>query len=222
MPATFPAHPAAVLPLKLWRPRWFDGVALTIGSMAPDLAYALDGSWLERPVPGLPATWQVAHSLPWHPFWVVPVAFVFCPLIRWSAPTVAPLLPRPLRGYASIGPGPRWFVTAASAIIGGASHVLWDRLADGPLDLPSSILGGVLGLWLILHFGRHLPTPTPQTPSARPFSFWAVASAVFAAGLAVLPFLPGFVLAHTSSARLILLAIAAVLAATLVRRLRPV
>jgi len=43
MPATFPSHAAAVLPLKLWRPRWFDGVALVVGSMAPDLGYPLVG-----------------------------------------------------------------------------------------------------------------------------------------------------------------------------------
>ena len=41
MPATFPSHAAAVLPLKLWRPEHFDGVALVIGSAAPDLLYAM-------------------------------------------------------------------------------------------------------------------------------------------------------------------------------------
>ena len=51
MPATFPSHAAAVLPLKLWRPRWFDGVALVVGSMAPDTHSAaglLLGSVLTR------------------------------------------------------------------------------------------------------------------------------------------------------------------------------
>ncbi|MEV0457031.1 DUF4184 family protein [Catellatospora methionotrophica] len=43
MPLTLPTHPVAVVPLKLWRPRWFDGVALTIGAIAPDLAFAADG-----------------------------------------------------------------------------------------------------------------------------------------------------------------------------------
>ncbi|MEU7905931.1 DUF4184 family protein [Actinoplanes sp. NPDC049118] len=48
---TFSSHPAAVLQLKVWRPRWVDGVALAIGSMAPDLAYALDpgGGALREP-----------------------------------------------------------------------------------------------------------------------------------------------------------------------------
>ena len=43
MPLTLPTHPLAVAPLKLWRPRWFDGVALTLGAIAPDVPFALDG-----------------------------------------------------------------------------------------------------------------------------------------------------------------------------------
>jgi len=41
VPLTFPSHAAAIAPLKLWRPRWFDGVALVVGSAAPDFGYAL-------------------------------------------------------------------------------------------------------------------------------------------------------------------------------------
>jgi hypothetical protein len=39
MPFTLFAHQAPVLPLKMWRPRWFCGTALVVGSMAPDLEY---------------------------------------------------------------------------------------------------------------------------------------------------------------------------------------
>lgn len=95
MPATFPAHPAAVLPLKLWRPTWFDGVALAVGSMAPDLAYALDGSWLERPFPSLPSFWELAHSLPWFLVWALPVTIALCPLIRLAVPPSQPTSPPP-------------------------------------------------------------------------------------------------------------------------------
>src|SRR4051812_19906912 len=44
VPLTILAHQAAVLPLKLARPRWFDGTALVIGSMAPDLVFVLHGT----------------------------------------------------------------------------------------------------------------------------------------------------------------------------------
>ena len=305
MPATFPAHPAAVLPLKLWRPAWFDGVALVVGSMAPDLAYALDGSRLERPFPGLPPLWEVAHSLPWFLVWAVPVTVALCPLIRPSAATLASHLPAlpprdsasrvlaalrrlvsgtlaVLRGYAFLGRGPRWYITVSSAGIGALSHVLWDRIALGPLDLASSVLGGIFGLWLLLHAGHpppgHLqpegldapcaPSPSATSPSApapsapasstsrgspergsrrrvgssggvgssartgssgaasgvggrRTAVFWATAAAVLAIGGACLPFLPGYFLPHTTSARVILLAMTALLIAAGATRLRP-
>jgi hypothetical protein len=38
MPLTLPTHPIAVVPLKMWRPGWFDGVALVVGAVAPDVA----------------------------------------------------------------------------------------------------------------------------------------------------------------------------------------
>jgi hypothetical protein len=44
MPFTFLPHQAPVLPLKIVAPRWFDGTALVIGSMVPDLAYFTDGT----------------------------------------------------------------------------------------------------------------------------------------------------------------------------------
>ena len=44
MPFTFFAHQAPVLPVAWAWPNATDGVALVIGSMAPDLAYVLNGS----------------------------------------------------------------------------------------------------------------------------------------------------------------------------------
>jgi hypothetical protein len=39
MPLTWFAHQAPVIPLKMAKPRWFDGSALCIGSMMPDVMY---------------------------------------------------------------------------------------------------------------------------------------------------------------------------------------
>jgi hypothetical protein len=72
MPATFPSHAAAVLPLKLLRPGLFDGVALVIGAAAPDLPWdhvthaAVPGTRVGLPrlsreiVPGVP-WWMPLH-----------------------------------------------------------------------------------------------------------------------------------------------------------------
>lgn len=41
MPLTLFAHQVPTMGLKMARPRWFDGTALCLGSMAPDLGYAV-------------------------------------------------------------------------------------------------------------------------------------------------------------------------------------
>jgi len=36
-----PSHQAPVIPLKRWRPHWFSGLALVLGTLAPDLVFIL-------------------------------------------------------------------------------------------------------------------------------------------------------------------------------------
>jgi hypothetical protein len=235
MPLTFPSHAAAVLPLKRWRPRWFDGVALVIGSASPDLAYALDGSRL----PVFPLSHQ------WHGLvlFCLPVTLLGCVLVRWAAPVVSAHLPGSLTAYGILGcRRPRLFVTAASALIGAASHLIWDRLAVGAFDLTSTVVGGALALFLLLRYppttdsnakpdqaaraaasatagrdgeaafgGRAEQSSVEQpfrAPRARPLYFWPVAVAVTSAGVAVALRMPGAFLVHTTGSR-VLIALAA-------------
>ncbi len=83
IPLTLPTHPLAVLPLKLWRPRWFDGVALGLGAVAPDVVFATDGYGVA--IPG--------HA--WHAplWWALPFALMGAPIVRWASSTVAAHLP---------------------------------------------------------------------------------------------------------------------------------
>src|SRR5690242_7139277 len=83
MPATIPSHQAPVLALKLARPGRFDGVALVVGSAAPDAAYAVAGLGVDIP----------SHA--WHAlFWFcVPMTWLVAMLIRRAAPYVAAHLP---------------------------------------------------------------------------------------------------------------------------------
>ncbi|MEV7630142.1 DUF4184 family protein [Actinoplanes sp. NPDC089786] len=67
--------------MKLWQPRWFDGVALVVGSTAPDLAYVLDGS-------GLPV-WPFSHQVLGLVGWCLPLTLVLGWLIRRAAPALA-------------------------------------------------------------------------------------------------------------------------------------
>jgi hypothetical protein len=203
MPLTLPTHPLAVVPLKLWRPRWFDGVALAMGAIAPDVAYAAYGLG--------PAIHT--HNLPALLWWALPVTLLLTRLVRWAAPPIAAHLPArgPLRlaDYAVLGSVRHpWRVTVLSALLGSLSHLLWDAVTH-PGYLPalraevwpgkpwwglfsdvSDLTGFAAGTLLLLHLGRtgllrEWHGPPPRTRSS-PAAFWLAGAATFGIGLTVL------------------------------------
>lgn len=176
MPLTFFAHQVPALPLKLWRPAWFDGLALCIGSMAPDLAYPV-GGWVS----------VQSHRLPGLVTWSVGVTVLACVVVRrWVAPTAFAVLPDAgslrLRSYRvlAVRRPPPW-QTITSALVGAGSHLLVDAFTHptrwgaqwlgldrvlfvAPLHGPTTIAdvlqgvghtaGTALGLVLLVHVGR--------------------------------------------------------------------
>mgnify|MGYP003955888601 CR=1 FL=1 len=62
MPATLLSHQAPMVALKMARPRWFDGVAVVVGSMAPDFAYVATDTRLEFDAHGPPG--MLAFAVP--------------------------------------------------------------------------------------------------------------------------------------------------------------
>jgi hypothetical protein len=195
VPATIPSHQAAVLPLKLRFPHRFDGVALVIGSAAPDIGYVLAGI-AEPPS-------HAWHSLVW---FHLPVVVALAWIVRRAAPAVAANLPGWLRDYgvlASVRHPLR--VTAWSAVLGALSHQVWDAIthpymlfvspsaylpamhATAVAGLPwwrivhlvSEVVGVVVTLVVIVHIGRRRLLvawhgPAPQR-AGRPLVFWPVA-----------------------------------------------
>jgi hypothetical protein len=211
MPATFPSHQGAVLPLKLWRPQWFDGVALAIGAAAPDVAYTLDGS-------GLPV-WPLSHQQRGLVLWCLPVTLLLAWVVRRAAAIVAAHLPRVLRDYGVLGvTRHRWWVTWSSALIGAESHLLLDRLGQSrAIEWTLDALGAAVTLIAMVHIGRsgllrvwHGHAPDRRR---RPAMFWGTAAVVAGAGLAALPFLPGAWLVHTTGTRVLAVAALALLVA---------
>ena len=125
MPFTFLAHQAPVLPLKLWRPRWFSGAGLAIGSMAPDFEKFVHG----------PDAGRFGHTSVGLFVYCLPMSLgIYWLLTRVAAPALArhaPDLGRlHLRDYAAnLAAAPRgrwWGVVAASILLGVASHVAFD------------------------------------------------------------------------------------------------
>ncbi len=121
MPLTFFAHQVVVIPLKSVRPRWFDGTALCVGSMAPDLSYALDDTRYDMGVR--------SHSLGAQLWWTLPVALALTLVWRHviAAPFGAVLPGRFGEQVAALARARRPLVmTAACAVLGGLSHVVLD------------------------------------------------------------------------------------------------
>jgi len=125
MPFTFFAHQAAVLPIKMARPRAVSGTALVVGSMAPDFEYFLRGY----------PSGEFGHTLAGQFLFCLPLSLaVYWLVTRVIALPLAAQLPDlgdfHLRDYAALAVQPRapayWFVVALSALAGSFSHVAWD------------------------------------------------------------------------------------------------
>ncbi|MEU4776324.1 DUF4184 family protein [Micromonospora sp. NPDC023633] len=234
MPLTFPSHPGVVLPLKLWRPRWFDGVALTTGAVAPDIRYAFVGIGPE---------WQ-SHTLTALVWWCLPVALLGAWLVRATVATLAAHLPHlgplALRDYGVLAKVRHpWQVTAGSALLGAASHIAWDHLTHTQAwlrivfgidwdqvsdvawwtvsDIPSSLVGALVTLAVAVAVGRRgllrawhgNPPPVPT----RPRLFWSVAGAAAIIGYALTPLLPANELPWATTVRLLCVTAGALLIA---------
>jgi hypothetical protein len=120
------AHPAIVLPLKQWFPRWFSLTGLMAGAMTPDLVYflalrtvfrGLSHSWLGLLLVSLPL--GVIFSFVFHRFFKYP-------FIRH--------LPSPLDKFLSglaqsdwkVAGVRAWVILVISVLVGALSHFFWD------------------------------------------------------------------------------------------------
>jgi len=236
MPATFPSHAAVVLPLKLWRPRWFDGVALVVGSMAPDLAYPFHRIGLVRGHSWLGLLW-----------WCLPVTLLCCFAIRRTAPVIAAQLPWAwARDWGALRlSGHRWWVTTSSALVAAASHLAWDSFthprslrfmpswwaSDALAGLPwwhlaqytSTAVGGLIATRLLVRIARlrliRRWHGDPPTARRAPLLFWPVALAAPAVGVVTWPWQADRWAVHIQVSQFLLLAGAGlVLAAWVVER----
>jgi hypothetical protein len=242
VPLTFPSHAAAILPLKLWRPRRFDGVALVVGSASADLIYPF-AAIVSHPT---------VHSLPGLFWWCVPLTLLLTPVVRRAAPRVAAHLPDGgplrLRDYGALGAvRHRWHVTLLSAFLGAASHLLWDGFTHSPetngltisglggeavpgvpwfrvLQHASSLIGAAVAIALAVHIGRrrlvrrwHGPAPAIRR---RPALFWSAAGAVWALYPLTWPHLTHLYQPHVQGVRLLSFAALGLVAGALATAVR--
>ncbi|HVO10469.1 MAG TPA: DUF4184 family protein [Vicinamibacteria bacterium] len=152
MPWMIPSHQAAVLPLKQWRPAWFSGLALVLGSVAPDLVFIFRLDETGSPVSHTFAG-QLLITMP---LVVLLHALVTALVLPWLLPRVPGGPPLHLHALARCRPatGPLALArVAVSGLVGGLSHVAIDGFTHGD------------------HSGWALPLfPALATPLPLPFA----------------------------------------------------
>jgi hypothetical protein len=137
MPLTF-AHPALILPLNEWRPRWFDFTALIVGSMAPDFEYFIH----------FKPHGEVGHTLGGFIYYNLPLAFLAA--LVWYYVIRRPLilsLPGVVQRYFSPALYYQWgiksvksaVVFSISALIGMCTHLFWDSFTHAGADFVRKI-----------------------------------------------------------------------------------
>jgi hypothetical protein len=217
-----PSHQAPVLPLKRWRPAWFSGLALVLGTVAPDLAFVLtldrNGSPLSHSVPGL---FLVAV-----PLVIVLHALATALVLPWLLPHLPGGAPLHLHALARSRPATdarSLLRVALSGLVGAATHVFLDGFTHGnhsgwavallpalarPVPQPwgTPPLFDALQVWLTVALGalalaewdrmaRAMPSPGPGAQAA-----WEVRPAPLAASRRVVALLLGAALAGALAA----------------------
>ncbi|MEZ5322013.1 MAG: DUF4184 family protein [Microthrixaceae bacterium] len=155
MPATFPAHQAPVLPLKMWYPDRWDGLALVVGSIMPDLWYVTVG-WRGYVGFGQPK-WVDGHQIAMIlQCCLLPGMLLTVVLRRVVAPVVPAVLPGlgmlRLRDHRLTALSRhRLLVTFYSVLVGTLSHLVLDAFTHrdgvfvngGPLSGVVATIAGV-------------------------------------------------------------------------------
>jgi Domain of unknown function (DUF4184) len=119
LPWIVPSHQAPALWLKSWRPRWFSGLGLVLGGLAPDLEFIVP----------VRKEMFLSHTLPGQVLFTLPVALVLYLLSTdLVLPWLSPYLPPAWRDLDAIRrpTGRGWLKVAASAVVGGLTHVALD------------------------------------------------------------------------------------------------
>jgi hypothetical protein len=111
------AHPAAILPLRRWCPKYFDLPALIVGSLIPDLAAAIDD-------------WEYfSHSIPGIFVFCLPVGLLTLWIFHRVRTDLVATLPNPHRDTLfplCAGACNSRLQVFLSLLVGSGLHITWD------------------------------------------------------------------------------------------------
>lgn len=205
MPLPLLAHQAPILPLKLWRPAAFNGTALVLGSIAPDLEYLLNRA---------PRASGFGHTLASQFLFCLPVTLLVVLLVghlRLGEVVAARFARLRWLGDAAtdVTKDGGLFRAFASALCGSFSHLALDALTHeflprwlpvhvfhvGHLSAatPTVVQLVVSGLGVVVSVGvlrRMSMQSTTEAPARRPGTAWLVLCAALGVTLGVQQAMP--------------------------------
>jgi len=112
------AHPAAILPLRRFCPRWLNPAALVVGTIVPDTSYFFS-RW----------GWDtVAHAKYGAILYALPAGVVALAVFRLALRVAARRFPAGQAWTQMLGPTTPMLLTLLSLVIGAATHVAWDSV----------------------------------------------------------------------------------------------
>ncbi|HEY5913961.1 MAG TPA: DUF4184 family protein [Verrucomicrobiae bacterium] len=191
------AHPAAVLPLRRFSPRWLSVPALITGSVVPDAAYLVGKSSLD----------ELSHTILGLLLFSLPAGLLLTVLWRLLVPWFATPIGRKCRlQFLAESGTARWSIakTAVSVLIGASTHLLWDgithhgRIAAELLPFLENAVGSFAGhtvrvsrvlwyvssfvgiAWVYLAFVKAQRTPVCSIPRVSGATDWFRAGLVSA------------------------------------------
>jgi Domain of unknown function (DUF4184) len=113
------AHPAAVLPLRRYCPKWFNFTALVVGAVVPDLGYCFGPLKLEN----------TSHTFAGSLSFCLPAGLVILTALHFCGGRLArPWFDQSNEWSGSLRPWPprALLVLAGSLLLGIWTHLLWD------------------------------------------------------------------------------------------------
>lgn len=134
------AHPAAVLPLRRYCPKFFSFPALVLGAIAPDLGYFFGKSGVD----------ELSHQLVGSVVFCLPIGLILLVLFyKFRSPFIR-VLPAPYQRVIrplGLRPASPFLTNCLSLLMGSWTHLAWDSFThqDGWLVAHLSILNVPLG-----------------------------------------------------------------------------
>ncbi|MEM2144302.1 MAG: DUF4184 family protein, partial [Candidatus Jordarchaeaceae archaeon] len=153
-----------VLPLKIKKPKWFDGTGLVVGSFVPDLKWFLTLLFKDLPIRSLHSIGDTIYMVPFSLVLVVILDKVLFPTASFLASKNRLSLISNCLSYFGVDEwhlqrnkelSVKWFVkTSSSIIIGVLSHFMLDLPTHGQITYLQPFYTAEMPAWFLIEYSK--------------------------------------------------------------------